>query len=141
MNDNDDDSNWAATPSPPCNPTHTSSSMSSKRTMESTNQRSVRQCVNNNTTSSHPPPSLENTTTSAPPPPPLGLVPLDRSLIRNMMNTNTKKITIDKLLNEDPRKIERQSKMDLQLLRVIANNRTTNSNLGPARVYGSKSNN
>ena len=51
------------------------------------------------------------------------------------MNTQTKNISLEELMIENHEKISRQTRIDIQILRVIANS-NTGTNLGPARVYG-----
>ena len=63
------------------------------------------------------------------------LKPIERSLTNHPMMINTTEITVDELMNENQANIPRNSRIDLQLLRVIANS-NTGTNLGPARVYG-----
>lgn len=68
------------------------------------------------------------------------LEPRDDQLRRSAMITRTSPVTIEQLLAEDPSTVPRNTRIDLQLMRVIANNNTGN-NLGPARVYGAARNN
>ena len=83
--------------------------------------------------------SSDNSSTSPPSSSSL-LLPIDRSLVTHAMNVKTNMITIETLMKEDQNKIPRQTKIDLQLLRIIANNRNMTTNLGPARVYGAYKN-
>ena len=69
-----------------------------------------------------------------------GLLPIDRSLSSHPVTTKTNPITIQQLMLPEHNLIPRQTRMDLQLLRVIANNNNNNNNFGPARVYGASRN-
>ena len=69
-----------------------------------------------------------------------GLEPLNTELRLSMMMTRTNFISVNELLSENVAAIPRNTKMDLQLLRVIANS-NTGSTLGPARVYGKNNRN
>ena len=68
------------------------------------------------------------------------LVPMNRELRNSMMMTRTFNISVNDLLSENIASIPRNTRMDLQLLRVIANSNTGN-NLGPAKVYGKNNKN
>ena len=59
------------------------------------------------------------------------LVPMNRELRNSMMMTRTFNISVNDLLSENIASIPRNTRMDLQLLRVIANSNTGNT-LGPA---------
>ena len=68
------------------------------------------------------------------------ITPRDNQLRRSNMLTRTNEVTIEQLLAEDPSTVPRNTRINLQLMRVIANSNTGN-NLGPARVYGAARNN
>ena len=65
------------------------------------------------------------------------LVTLDERYMNSSMMSTVRSVTLNKLMDEDPSQIPRQTKIDLMLLRVIGNTPNSSNNV---RTYGSTRN-